>query len=138
MKIGSSASKKKRKKINWKKLCDDIWADLIKAKAGHKSEYSGKLGKKAGGDEILHAHHILGKSNYRLRYELDNGISLTAGEHKFIAHHTGRQEMFRERIKEIKGQDIYERLKLLKSGISKVDYKMMFLYLKEQLKTYEL
>ena len=130
MKLGK---KKKAKKVNWKKICDDLWADLIKAKAGYKSEYSGKLGKKAGGEEILHSHHIVGKPNFRLRYELDNGISLTAGEHKFIAHHTGRQEMFRVRVKEIKGQDIYEKLNLLSRGISKVDYKTMFLYLKEQL-----
>jgi len=70
------------KKVNWVKLCDEIWSDIIKAKAGYKSEYSGKLGKQAGGDEILNAHHIVGKPNHRLRYDFDNGICLWYMHHR--------------------------------------------------------
>ena len=121
------------KKVNWVSLCDELWSEIIKRKAGYKSEYSGKLGKKAGGDEILNAHHIVGKPNYRLRYELENGICLTGGEHKFIAHHTGRQEMFRERIKQIKGKDIYDKLNALRNVTSK-DIKLTYLFLSEKLK----
>lgn len=131
MKLGKHT--KTGKKVNWVKLCDELWADIIKARAGYKSEYSGKLGKKAGGDEVLNAHHIVGKPNHRLRYDFDNGICLTGGEHKFIAHHTGRQEMFRERVKQIKGEDIYDRLNALRNVISK-DIKLTYLYLLEESK----
>jgi hypothetical protein len=129
MKIGKH--KRTGKKVNWVKLCDNLWADIIKAKAGYKSEYSGKLGKQAGGDEILNSHHMVGKPNYRLRYEFDNGICLTGGEHTFIAHHTGRQEMFRERVKQIRGEDIYDRLNLLRNSTSK-DIRLTYLFLLEE------
>ncbi len=131
MKLGKHT--KTGKKVDWIKLCDGIWSDIIKAKAGYKSEYSGKLGKQAGGDEILNAHHIVGKPNHRLRYDFDNGICLTGGEHKFIAHHTGRQEMFRERVKEIRGIDIYDRLNALGHTTSK-DIKLTYLFLLEEQK----
>ena len=120
------------KKVNWVKLCDGIWSEIIKIKAGYKSEYSGKLGKKAGGSETLNSHHIVGKPNHRLRYEFDNGICLTGGEHKFIAHHTGRQEIFRKRIKEIRGDDIYDRLNALGNVTSK-EIRLTYFYLNGEL-----
>ena len=70
------------------KELDTLWAKVVKARAGGVSEWSGK-------SERLNAHHIHGKPTQRLRWELKNGVSLTAGEHKFIAHHTGRQENFK-------------------------------------------
>lgn len=82
----------KRPKI---KELDKLWAECIKERAGRVSEYSGKSG-------ILHAHHIVGKANYRLRWELKNGISITGGEHKFIAHHMGRAYKFRARSMRIR------------------------------------
>jgi len=125
---------KRIKKTNWKKVCDVVWGDIIKKRAGYRSEYSGKLGIQAGGIERLNAHHIVGKPNLRLRYELNNGICLTGGEHKFIAHHTGRQEMFRERVKEIKGNDIYDKLNALRHTSGGTKLNLVYLYLLEELK----
>ena len=79
------------KKQNLKKICDQIWSECVKTKAGHKSELSGKT-------EKLQAHHICGKGSVYLRYEIDNGICLTAGEHKFIAHRQDRYESFRQSV----------------------------------------
>ena len=112
----ATALKKSKIKIvkgkTLKKQLDELWAKIIKLKAGNKSELSGKT-------ENLHSHHILGKSSYRLRYELDNGICLTAGEHFFGVHHQGRQKEYEAKIRAVKGQDIYERLEILKNEKSK-------------------
>lgn len=108
---------------------DKLWADCVKAKAGFKSEMSGKT-------ENLHAHHINGKANLRSRYELENGICLTGGEHFFIAHHAGRQEKFKSFVKTLRGEDIFERLQLLNSYSGKTDLLAVKAYLQEKLKEF--
>lgn len=110
-----------------KKECDEIWSKIVKLKAGMKSEISGKT-------ESLHSHHIVGKPNYRLRYEIENGICLTAGEHFFGIHHTGRQKEYESKIKRVKGKDIYDRLEKLKGDNSKTNLKLVKIYLQEELK----
>jgi len=110
-----------------KKDCNELWAMIIKLRAGNKSELSGQTG-------LLNAHHILGKPNYRLRYDLENGISLTHYEHFRIAHSAAKQEMFRKEIKRLRGQDIYERLEFLRRSNSKTDLRAVEIYLKSELK----
>jgi len=64
-----------------KKECDELWSQIIKERAGYKSEISGTPGEisSKSGDLIgLSSHHIVHKPNYFLRYDLDNGIVLTA------------------------------------------------------------
>ena len=70
-----------KKKKSLKKQCDELWFELIKTRAGFKSEISGR------NDEYVAGHHIAGKSNYRLRYEPKNGICLLyRSEHTFGVH----------------------------------------------------
>jgi len=114
------------------KKCDDLWTLIIKERAGFKSELSGKEGKVIGGDAILHAHHIVRKPNYRLRFELDNGICLTAWEHRYGIHGDYEEE-YREKIKKVKGRDIYERMSLLRR-IGKTDLQLIKIYLEQELK----
>jgi len=108
-----------------KKLCDKLWAECIKLRAGGKSEYSGKT-------ERLHAHHIVGKSCYRLRYELLNGVCLTAGEHCFIAHRADRYETFRKFVKRVRGEAFYEQMDILKAVSSPPDLRLIKLYLEKE------
>lgn len=68
---------------------DRMWSLAVKLRAGNVSEYSGKAGN-------LNSHHIEGKGNHRLRWELDNGVCITGGEHKFIAHRQDRAADFRK------------------------------------------
>lgn len=112
------------------KANDALWAFAVKLRAGNRSEYSGQEGP-------LHAHHINGKPNYRLRYELSNGIALTPGEHKFIAHNTGRYEEFREFVKRVRGQDIFEKLQALKWDQNKTDLSLVKVYLENYIKGFE-
>ena len=71
-------------KVDHKKLkkdCDELWALIIKIKAGWKSELSGTpaiISDKSGQPIGLSSHHIVHKPNYALRYDLENGICLTA------------------------------------------------------------
>lgn len=119
-----------QKRRNIKQECDKLWSRLIKLRAGNKSELSGKT-------ENLHSHHIFGKPNLRLRYELDNGICLTAGEHKFIAHHEGRRHKIIELATIRNGKKRMRELEMMRSGVSKTNLYQVKLYLQQELKKYE-
>jgi hypothetical protein len=93
-----------------KKDCDKLWANIIKMRAGNKSEIPPyKKGREIGGDAILNAHHICRKPNMSFRYDLENGICLTSWEHRYGIH-GDHEEKYRRLIKEVRGQDIYERI----------------------------
>lgn len=109
-----------------KKECDLLWSETIKARAGYKSELSGKT-------ERLNSHHLKGKNSYALRYSLENGFCCTSGEHNFGFHNTERRASFEERVKRLRGADIFERLEKLKWCKSKVDLGMIKAYLKQEL-----
>ena len=113
---------------------DKMWSEIIRKEAGYISEYSGKPLDREN-KVYLCAHHLIGKPNLRMRYELLNGVCITTGEHSFIAHHTGREAQFKQRIKEIKGDDIFDRLEemyILSKG-QKTDIKLIEIYLKQRL-----
>lgn len=71
-----------------RKSVEALWSECVKARAGYKSEYSGK------DQGPICSHHIFGKPNYSLRFDLDNGICITNGEHSWIAHNPNRATEF--------------------------------------------
>ncbi len=103
----------KKESIKW---LDYLWSLVIKSRAGFKDEISGEE------DVILNAHHIVGKPNIRLRYlELNNGISISIGRHKFQAHGSqDAQESFREEVMKLRGKNIYTKLHKLKNTCEKM------------------
>lgn len=109
-----------------KKQVDKVWADCVKARAGYKSEISGKT-------ENLHAHHLRGKSSYRLRYELENGVCCTSGEHFFGFHVTGRREGYEKMIAAKRRPDLFEYLERLQWDICKTKLPEVYEYLKDVL-----
>ena len=117
-----------------KKQCDDLWGEIIKKRAGYKSELSGIPGIQIDPDNghILDPHHIAKKPNYRLRYSLKNGICLTKWEHKYGIHGEHEEE-YRDHIKRVKGKDIYEKLSLLRNGVVK-DLTLVKIYLENELR----
>lgn len=133
------------------KRMDDIWRDIIKARAGYMSEISQLWGVQIGGEHILEAHHIANKPNHILRYDLDNGICLTYGEHRFRAHADeawGRSRIqaikgrtkkakFKDKVRALRGEDIYDKLQVLKNDRTKVDLDEVETFLKSELKKYE-
>ena len=115
------------KSIEQKLLLDECWSYLVKLRAGFRCEIS-------GADTGLNSHHIIGKDTLRIRWEIDNGIAITSGIHSFDAHGTRvRQMRFEEKVKRLRGSDIYDRLFALRDGkvLNKVS---MFLYFREKYK----
>lgn len=131
-------AKRIKKPKSLKEQCEDLWHEIIKARAGYASEISGKEGLQIGGSSVVAAHHIYGKSNYLLRFSLENGICTTCGEHNFDAHgERSRQDVFEDKVKKLRGEDIYQKMRMLKTSNGKSDLKLVFIYLTEELKKYE-
>lgn len=122
--------KKKTESKVWRDKCDKLYSEIIKVRANYTSELSGKVGLQRGGDYILHTHHIFQKPNFALRYDLANGICLTAGEHKFIAHGNHKQQ---KRIYKIV-EDRLDYLETLENKTMKANYKEKFEELSKILK----
>lgn len=134
--------------------CDSLWLELIKLKAGYCSEISDKEGTQIGGSYILNAHHINNKPNFHLRYSLENGICLTQTEHKYEAHANDTRkvlggkpkrlsfkgkrpyEEFKQKVRDLRGEDIYERLDVLKHDNTKLDLNDVKEMLEEEIKKY--
>lgn len=115
------------------KRMDDLWSEIVKKRAGYKSEYSGKDGKQIGGIHILNAHHILGKPNNGLRYELEGGYCCTREEHLYGFHATSETRMMNNYV-ETQRPGIFERLQIIKNCRKKVDLDLVELYLESELK----
>lgn len=108
---------------------EKLWSECVKARAGFKSEYSGKT-------DDLNSHHIHGKPSYRLRFELDNGVCITSGEHKFLAHHAGREDKFKEWACKLRNFD-REKARRLSNNCGGNDLFLVQIYLKQKLKEFK-
>ncbi len=118
------------------KECEELWRKILLIKADYKSELSGIAGKQTDKNgAVLDVHHIARKPNYRLRYELENGIVLTKWEHRYGIH-GNHEEEYRKAIKRVKGKDIYERMALLRNQTTH-DLRMVKTYLEKKLKEVE-
>ena len=62
-----------------KKQCDDLWSAKVKERAGGKCEMCGK-------DTYIQAHHIIPRTCYATRYDLENGVALCRKHHLYWAH----------------------------------------------------
>ena len=104
---------KGRRKLDWDGLphkgkntyLDNLWREAIHKRADYKCEYCGKK-------STLNAHHIFSRSNYFLRWNLDNGIALCVAHHifgNFSAHKSPIE--FVEWLKEKRGVEWYENLR---------------------------
>lgn len=131
--------KKKRKYIrkigdNRKAYADELWSKLIKHKAGWKCEYCQSSITKG-----LSAHHLGLKKNYRMRYSIINGMALCSKHHLYTAHTKQPQEQIKwyEWVKSVRGEDIWDRLDLMRKNPSKSDLTLVIIFLKKELLRYE-
>ncbi len=131
MKIPKPKRRKKvriPREVSLKDQCDVLWSACIHARAGERSELSLQTG-------VLHAHHIIHKPNYRLRFELENGILLTSHEHIHGVHGVGAEE-YREKIVRHIGKPKWDWLRSLRFGSQKTDLGLVKIYLQSKLKEY--
>ena len=115
--------KKKKEKTPRQKLriaLDNLWRELIKEIYGfvspgwYRCEKCKKIfraGKGAGTGKGINSHHIIGKSNWNVRWDLRDGSPLCSGDHtlnKDSAHQD--RSAFLKKIIEIRGQKWYDGL----------------------------
>jgi hypothetical protein len=82
-----------------------LWSKLVKLRAGNKCE-------RCGATKFLQSHHIYGRTNYNLRYDLDNGCCLCAGHHKFFKDSAHNDPLgFTEFMIEKRGMEWFLKLK---------------------------
>lgn len=94
-----------------KNKADKMWSLRIRER-DKKSVLSGK-------EEGLQACHIFSRHNSSTRWHLDNGITLTKGEHYFWAHKEIVE--FVEFVKKHLGIERYEALRIRARQLVKVD-----------------
>ena len=113
-----------------KAKCDKLWSEVVKIRAGYKSELSNS-------DYNLQSHHVLSKPCYSLRYSLENGICLAFQEHIFGIHNHNpgiANEYFEKIIKKIEereGKDIFGKLMMLEN-VKDVDLNLVYILLKQE------
>ena len=110
----------KKKKKNWEKVCkkikisrknlrkklDKLWAEIVKQRANNVCEYQG-----CSKVDYLNAHHIFGRSNLSVRWDLNNGACLCPGHHTFNNYSAHKAPIwFIEWIKDQRGIEWYEDL----------------------------
>jgi len=92
----------------YKKQCDKLWQKCVKARAGYRSEMSGtREGRMVG-------HHVMKKPNLFLRYNLDNGMCVTTGEH-FAIHYKGAEWLCYKSFIVLRGEHLLEALDSFRS-----------------------
>jgi len=119
----------KSKKARLSKELDALWSELVKIKAGYRCEYSNK-------SNALNSHHIYSRSKKSTRWDIENGVCLTASHHVlssgFSAHKTPTE--FVEWIKIKRGNLWYNELRKRASQTKKWTIGDM----EERIKTFKL
>ena len=93
--------KTKRKLIELR--LDKLWRNCILERAGNCSERSGRT-------YGLQGAHVITRSNKGCRWDLENGVCLTKGEHHFFAHKYPLK--FREWLIKYRGQKWLDNLQI--------------------------
>jgi len=94
--------------------------------------------RRTGGTENLQCSHIWGRSNKLIRWDLDNALTLTAGQHLYWWHTEPAEAI--EWAKELLGDEKWEELKQKKNQYFKLTpefIKERIQFLEEYITTYE-
>jgi 5-methylcytosine-specific restriction endonuclease McrA len=114
------AKKTREKKAKWNKQrgittkkLDKLWSESVRKRDG-KCMY-------CGSKDYLNAHHIFSRSNRSTRWDINNGITLCSGHHKFSstfsAHKTHVE--FTYWLEEKLGRDFLNDLRIKARSINK-------------------
>lgn len=103
-------------KKSLKAKCDKLWSEIIRSKG---------FCEVCGSNQNLNAHHVVGRINYSLRWDLRNGICLDAGCHTFSRSSAHNNPiLFMEWFKKNRPDD-YEYLLSKKNLLVKPDYEQI-------------
>ena len=109
-----------------KKELDELWKQAVFKKYGKVCNWPG-----CRKTEYVQAHHFVGKSNYRLRWDVRNGVPLCRGHHSFIAH--VQYERFRDWFIQTRIKD-YLYICIVRNSQTKQDYNLLKLALNDNIR----
>jgi len=110
--MGIPKPKKDLTKSQLAKKLDDAWSLACKKKAGWKCEV-------CGARKSLNSHHIVGRRNRTLRWDLRNGVCLCVSHHKFGLESAHEDPLwFKEWLEDKRWED-YAHLYQIKNQIKK-------------------
>lgn len=115
--------KKKPKWTTFRNKADDLFRKLVKAKG--ICEW---CGKRTG---QFHCHHIIGRTNKRLRWDIRNGVNLCAGCHKMNDGNAHDDPIAFLKWFEITRPEDYKYICRVKNELWDKDYDKVLEYLKE-------
>ena len=105
-------TKKPLTKSQLTKKLDDAWSLAVKIKAGYKCEVCGKK-------DTLNSHHIVGRRNRRLRWDLRNSVCVCVKHHKFGIESFHEDPLWAKEWLEDKRWEDYAYLYMVKNQIKK-------------------
>lgn len=105
--------------------CDLLWAKAVKARAGHRCE------KENCQNKDLQAHHVISRTNYALRFDVENGVCLCTSHHLFWAH---KDALSFSKWVNTKRDIPY--LESRRGNRTRADYAAIALYLNEKIKEF--
>jgi len=83
------------------KKLDGVWSKVVKLQASNKCEICGKT-------EYLNSHHMVGRRNLRLRWEIYNGVCLCSGCHTFKTNSAHQNPVwFNTWLEDNRKEDLY-------------------------------
>ena len=107
-------TKKPLTKGKLSKKLDEAWSLAVKKKAGYKCEVCG-----IGESGHLNSHHIVGRRNRRVRWDVRDGVCLCVKHHKFGIESAHEDPLwFREWLEDKRWED-YAYLYTIKNQIKK-------------------
>lgn len=102
---------RKISKTGLKKQLDSLWSQVVRQQAGNKCEVCGLSHPQ------LNAHHMVGRRNLRLRWEVYNGVALCPGCHTFNTRSAHQNPVwFDEWLRDNRGEDY----KLVQSTMNEI------------------
>lgn len=109
------------------KVLLDLWTKLVKIRANNQCE-------RCGSTRFLNSHHVYDRTNYNVRYSLENGCCLCVSCHRFdrkSAHNAPLE--FSEWIIGKRGLEWFEKLRTRAfSEVYKADKEAIYKELKEK------
>lgn len=87
---------------------DKAWSEYVKLRAGNRCE-------KCKNKNYLNSHHIFGRRNKSVRWEISNGCCLCVGCHKFSSKFSAHETptLFTDWIKAKRGEEWYDELRIM-------------------------
>lgn len=94
------------------KRLDDAWSLAVKVRAGYRCEVCGKI-------DTLNSHHIVGRRNRMIRWDVKNGVCACVSHHKFGRESFHEDPLWAKEWLEDKRWEDYAYLYQVKNTIKK-------------------